>query len=33
MTKTTRSLAIGMAVTGALMSGATAAHAQVNKSP
>lgn len=33
MTNTTRSLAIGMAVTGALLSGATAAQAQANKSP
>ncbi len=33
MTHTTRTLAIGMAVTGAIMSGATAAQAQANKSP
>ncbi|GDY18946.1 hypothetical protein LBMAG56_02910 [Verrucomicrobiota bacterium] len=33
MTNSTRSLAIGMAVTGALLSGATAAQAQANKSP
>ena len=33
MTNTTRSLAVGMTVAGALMSGAAAAHAQANKSP